>query len=1592
MDKVFLVRDDTEPALLANFEYSASTGGVAIERIFHTAEPPSKSLEVPPLTTSIEYNSPGYPTSWENAFFKEEISYTNPGYGDVPMGQPAYPTALTWTGTWGPAKTVTPERIAQSTGLKLSSATRCHTALIAARYLDLEGYILRRFVPVLDVENLPIICNFGEYAWGIEKLMGSVTSLRGYGYSFQYGNYKELLKAKFYDPRDVTERPYCTIPLTLTTLKNALDKPQDTVKNLWKQLGDKKYILEDSDKGRSGISHGEAGDSLLNGVQMTADLSNLIPGETLFEYAEPIGRVLGTRIGKTFGKNEFSDMFVKWQENLSNQTDVIVDTIWSMFSKQGYLDANGAVTSKVLDAGFSSIVSSIQNLDVSSVFKTLLDFFLCGVNTSAQDMQVYQSDMHGNMELFYNGQDRLNFTYKAGTNQILGSVLTLPSGENESRTYTHDINGNLNSISQDGAVLLNLTYDPLTNRPTLVKLLDGTELRFAYDYKGERVFKKVFDKNGQLVKEIRYLGRDLDRKVLTDQVLTYLSPTLPPKVVTTSYFYGPRGLFGFLRDGTYYTVLVDRIGSPRLILRNGEVVDGFNYLPYGKVSSTWKLGNVGNHGTDPILRYLFTGQELDEETGLYNFHYRMYDPTLGRFYQVDPDEQYFSPYKYAGNSPILMVDPDGRFGFLIFFIAVGLGLLFGYLGMAAANGTWDPTKWHWDKWQTWVAGIIGFVSGFLLPYGFVGTAEALVGYLGISSEAAVVLTIGLGVGGAYLSAAANFNDFNPAHWDWSSPGAWNALFNGFAFGSNIVGGVKEVFVFYDKLDSVAMKALLIGGSTFTGAGLGYISGVMANQLEDGSFQWNPAKWNVNGATFFAVVTGGLGGATLPVGLIGLKDALFGSPKEAVPFADEGQELMEMSSVRHGSISSMDTVTMVFDDSASLFSEGIEALQDTVRNDDAFIDNSFNLPYNTNNDVANFVRNTDRNLPLITFIVENLNMNLDNLIRHLGPKRARSLRLNAPINFTEPAILVFLANNDYIVLEGVGKGFHPDGGVYLFNSTSNPDLFNMLAESTGQVGTIPVGNLTVDIANFLSLRNAAAITTFMTTWGNAVRSELVKIAGVEPSLDSAAFQEEVVRRLMHAINSQPKLDLSKNEVVNWVVMTAMEGSLRDVLLNPIKEKDDNASDQLVDVLGRMGQLVAGSNIVQIIASNQTPNYTDVMLPLSERWDIPTSCVQSGEICVNGPPQVEVGSVPFLTSFKAKPENHIVPNSILSNDGLVRGMNILDMVDFTNVSHVDPLLEKLTSFDGLDGFCYFNNATSCPNKENLGNDSFENEIFVRNRVRRAAREESATSSSSSLHGSNMITRSVKLIRGLWDRISPVKPKTDKSHPTQSDILHSKTRSQNQAGSPSMWKKCVPWAHDGLGYVDGFTCMGNKGVVSVVPLSPEALENNPTSLMTTDYGDTYRDCTFYRDPTRPFGSAHCTGNKSEIHYTSWMEQRPFDHLNDHLLMVALILHFIRVSKDDEDNVKSDLISTDDEKMTMWRQTLDDIANMLEFLTIRNDADQWCSVWGRRLLQDRIDDWDTFNRKGAATLEEFEIFEEDLEALCEEVGELVDNAMKLL
>nr|WP_299892488.1 RHS repeat-associated core domain-containing protein [uncultured Lacinutrix sp.] len=85
-----------------------------------------------------------------------------------------------------------------------------------------------------------------------------------------------------------------------------------------------------------------------------------------------------------------------------------------------------------------------------------------------------------------------------------------------------------------------------------------------------------------------------------------------------------------------------------------------NYYPFGLKHKGYN--NVVN-GTDH--KYGFGGKEEQDELGLnmYDYHARMYDPSLGRMMNIDPhSDTYYgiSPYNYAINNPALLIDPDGK--------------------------------------------------------------------------------------------------------------------------------------------------------------------------------------------------------------------------------------------------------------------------------------------------------------------------------------------------------------------------------------------------------------------------------------------------------------------------------------------------------------------------------------------------------------------------------------------------------------------------------------------------------------------------------------------------------------------------------------------------------------------------------------------------------------------------------------------------------------------------------------------------------------------------------------------------------------------
>ena len=64
-------------------------------------------------------------------------------------------------------------------------------------------------------------------------------------------------------------------------------------------------------------------------------------------------------------------------------------------------------------------------------------------------------------------------------------------------------------------------------------------------------------------------------------------------------------------------------------------------------------------------RYGFNGKEKDKDINsltAYDYGFRIYNPAIGKFLSVDPlmnSYPWYTPYQFAGNKPIGMVDLDG---------------------------------------------------------------------------------------------------------------------------------------------------------------------------------------------------------------------------------------------------------------------------------------------------------------------------------------------------------------------------------------------------------------------------------------------------------------------------------------------------------------------------------------------------------------------------------------------------------------------------------------------------------------------------------------------------------------------------------------------------------------------------------------------------------------------------------------------------------------------------------------------------------------------------------------------------------------------
>jgi RHS repeat-associated protein len=125
---------------------------------------------------------------------------------------------------------------------------------------------------------------------------------------------------------------------------------------------------------------------------------------------------------------------------------------------------------------------------------------------------------------------------------------------------------------------------------------------------------------------------------------------------------------------------------------NGTMRWRENYQPFGE-----KLvggdpdypSETGGAAGVQVNKIGFHGKPFDDSTGLSYMGARYYDPVVGRFLTLDPEEvsaeniHSFNRYAYANNNPYKYVDPDGHSPLDVAFLIFDLGKL----AMAVASGS-----------------------------------------------------------------------------------------------------------------------------------------------------------------------------------------------------------------------------------------------------------------------------------------------------------------------------------------------------------------------------------------------------------------------------------------------------------------------------------------------------------------------------------------------------------------------------------------------------------------------------------------------------------------------------------------------------------------------------------------------------------------------------------------------------------------------------------------------------------------------------------------------------------------------------------------
>jgi len=377
--------------------------------------------------------------------------------------------------------------------------------------------------------------------------------------------------------------------------------------------------------------------------------------------------------------------------------------------------------------------------------------------------------------------DQLVYHYDAG-NKLKSIVDTsTSSGFNNGSTgtsledYTYDTNGNLTKDLNKG---ITIEYNHL-DLVTHVAFSNGNKIEFDYDANGSKLRMRNIPVSGSTT-TIDYLGG-----------FQYTNTQL-------QFFPTPEGYVA--KDGSTYKYVYlykDHLGNNRVSFSDGdldgsispdnEILSNADYYVMGLTHAGETLSGIASN-----YNYKYQGKErLDfEGYNMYDFGSRMYDASVGRWFNADPQNQFASPYLAMGNNWVMSVDPDGESAFIIAgaFLGIIKGIHANQMnGDAPYSNFWKVAGSAGKGAATAIIFGPNAVIGDAIDFGTMGKASVEIP-LGNHNTLTLSPSMLIGTGGSYnLGALASITHTN-GDFSFTISGSWRK-------GQSTIGGGVS---YYDR--------------------------------------------------------------------------------------------------------------------------------------------------------------------------------------------------------------------------------------------------------------------------------------------------------------------------------------------------------------------------------------------------------------------------------------------------------------------------------------------------------------------------------------------------------------------------------------------------------------------------------------------------------------------------------------------------------------------------------------------------------------------------------------------------------------------------